>query len=399
MTISKALFYAFFPGGGIGKYAHEALEALRAHHRDDVEIELLCQPDFAWLSEAKYPTEPTLFSIKHRWPLLRKARFLLAQWINPWRLAKRAKQTNAAWIHFCNVNPLTYPFWRGRMRRTGAKLAVTVHDVRRAKGILHLGWELKQLARIYRDCDALFVHSHKQADDLVDFAQVVRARVHVVPHGPYAFHEAAALAALDKKALRHRYELPEKRRLALFYGFVRDEKQLDVLLEALARGAEDWDLMIAGSAGAKGHKPIQYYDDRIAALGLRERVRLDARFIPDEETPALFRMADCLVLPYSTSFSSQSGVLNIAAGYDTPIMATPSPSFAEILGACPIGHVCEGDDADAIRAGLETLGDLLDEGAEFDFDAYRAAYSWAENARRTVEVYDSTASASPASAS
>ena len=53
MTISKALFYAFFPGGGIGKYAHEALEALRAHHRDDVEIELLCQPEFAWLSEAK----------------------------------------------------------------------------------------------------------------------------------------------------------------------------------------------------------------------------------------------------------------------------------------------------------------------------------------------------------
>lgn len=384
-------FYAFFPGGGIGKYSHEVLKTLCRDHGEELDLELVCLPEFAWLSEARYPTRPLLFSIGHRWPPVRKLRFLLAQVINPLRLARRARASRPDWIHFCNINPLTYPLWARAMHRTGAKWAATVHDVRRAKGILHLGWELKQLAKFYRDCDALFVHSSEQADDLVAFAQVDRGRVHTVAHGPYAFEEDRSLAGLDAPALRRRYGLRDDLRLALFYGFVRDEKQLDVLLDALALGAHRWQLLVAGSAGAKGHKPIRYYADKIDALGLSDRVRLDARFVPDEETPALFRMADCLVLPYSTRFSSQSGVMNIAASYDTPVMATPCPSFRELLAACPIGHVCDGDDAASIRRGMEQLGAMLDAGTRFDFEGYRVAYGWEKNAAVTLAAYRSEA--------
>ena len=265
---SKTLFYAFFPGGGIGKYTHEVLEALSAHHAADVDFELVCQPEFEWLDQATYPKWPRLFSIKHAWAPLRKARFLIAQLLNPLRLASRARETKPAWIHFCNINPLTYPLWRSRIRRSGARLAATAHDVRRAKRIVHLGWENRQLARFYRDCDALFVHSQKQAEDLMAFAAVPAERIHVVPHGPYTFHEAPHFAEMDKAALRRHYDLPDSTRVALFYGFIRDEKQLDVLLDAIAGGADDWRLLIAGSSGAKGHKPVSYYADKIAALGL-----------------------------------------------------------------------------------------------------------------------------------
>ncbi|MGC6487219.1 MAG: glycosyltransferase family 4 protein [Planctomycetota bacterium] len=383
----QVTFYVFFPGGGIGKYSHEVLATLQAREAGRLDLELVCLPEFAWLPEASYPTWPGLFSIRHAWPPLRKLRFLLAQVVNPRRLAQRARGSRSAWIHFCNINPLTYPLWRRAMRETGAKWAATVHDVRRAKGILHLGWELKQLARFYRECDALFVHSSKQADDLVSFAQVDRSRIHKVAHGPYAFVEDEALARLDRTALCRRYGLDPDRRVALFYGFLRDEKQLDVLLGAFAAGAEGWQLLVAGSGGAKGHRPVSFYADRIAALGLTDRVRLEGRYIPDGETPALFRMADCLALPYSTKFSSQSGVLNIAASYDTPVMATPCPSFTELLAECPIGHVCDGDDVRAVRRGLERLGALLDSGARFDFAGYRRAYGWDENAAVTAAAY------------
>ena len=384
---AKVTFYAFFPGGGIGKYSHEVLEAVQTQQASRLDVELVCLPEFEWLEQASYKSWPRLFSIRHAWPPLRKLRFLLAQLINPRRLARHALASRSSWIHFCNINPLTYPLWRRAMRGTGAKWAATVHDVRRAKGILHLGWELKQLARFYRDCDALFVHSTKQADDLVAFAQVDRARIHTVTHGPYAFEEDVRLARLDTAELRQRYGLRTDKRVALFYGFVRDEKQLDVLLEALASGAEDWQLLVAGSGGAKGHRPISYYADRVEALGLGGRVRIEARFIPDGETPALFRLADCLVLPYSSRFSSQSGVLNIAASYDTPVMATPCPSFAELLADHAIGHVCTGDDVAAVRDGLQELSRMLDQGTTFDFSAYREAYGWDKNAAVTTKVY------------
>ena len=114
---------------------------------------------------------------------------------------------------------------------------------------------------------------------------------------------------------------------------------------------------------------------------------MEARFIPDGETPALFRLADCLVLPYSSRFSSQSGVLNIAASYDTPVMATPCPSFAELLADHAVGHVCTGDDVAAVRDGLTELSRMLDQGITFDFSAYREAYGWDKNAAVTTKVY------------
>ena len=116
-------FYAFFPGGGIGKYSHEVLKTLCRDHGEELDLELVCLPEFAWLSEARYPTRPLLFSIGHRWPPVRKLRFLLAQVINPLRLARRARASRPDWIHFCNINPLTYPLWARAMHRTGAKWA------------------------------------------------------------------------------------------------------------------------------------------------------------------------------------------------------------------------------------------------------------------------------------
>jgi glycosyltransferase involved in cell wall biosynthesis len=83
--------------------------------------------------------------------------------------------------------------------------------------------------------------------------------------------------------------------------------------------------------------------------------------------------------------------MNIAASYDTPVMATPCPSFRELLAECPIGHVCDGDDAASIQEGMEQLGAMLDAGDRFDFEGYRVAYGWEKNAAVTLAAYRSEA--------
>ena len=141
--------------------------------------------------------------------------------------------------------------------------------------------------------------------------------VHVHPLPVYNFFQQQALI---KNEARRRLNLPEDRFILLFFGLVRPYKGLPVLLEALAiSGSKDAHpfLVIAG----------EFWDDldnirsRIAELGLQAHVRLDNRYIPDEEVGLYFSAADCLAAPYIGG--TQSGAVSIATGFGLPLIVTP----------------------------------------------------------------------------
>ena len=383
----KVLFYVFFPGGGIGKYSHEVLSAMHTLRSDNADARVICMPTYEWCESAEYPVQSSLMAISHRRPVLRKLRFLVAQWVNPVRLCQAAFRWKPDWIHFSNVNPLTYPFWRLLLKATKAKVAITAHDVRRQKGILNLRWEHMQLKRMYQDAALLFVHGEEQAADLIEFANVPERKIRIVPMGPFSYPTPASG---NRQELRRKYQIDGDRRVVLFFGFIRDEKQLDRLIQALAQAENTgWHLLIAGNAGAAGHKPISYYQEQIAQLGVGNRVTFEARYIPDEEIPDLFRVADCLALPYSKRFTSQSAVLNVATQFQVPVIATPCPMFAEILAAFKIGILCEDDGQQGIADGLVAMSGALEQKEPFAFGCYESEFSWRRNAELTVKAYQS----------
>ncbi len=380
---TRIIFYLFFPGGGIGKYTHQLLEQLVRH--DDLEIEVACLSDYQWRDNDSYRTWPGLFSISHRVPMVRRSRFLVGQFINPRRLVAHAMQVDADIIHICNINYLSFPFWLGRLNAWGGKLACSAHDIRRRMRLIHRGWEERQLKRFYRRCDALFVHSMDQADELQAFAGVERARISIVPHGPHVY----APPPLDSQAeLKATYRIPANRQVALFFGYLREDKNLDGLIRALHQaGLENLHLLIAGNTAARGEEHVQDCRILVNELRLEDRVTFDVRYIPDTELPALLKLCDWAVLPYKPTFSSQSGVLNLAAFYERPVLVTPSASFKELLADVAIGELCPGYEDDDIAAGIRGMVKKVAQGADWNFSAYRAKYSWESNAGMTREVY------------
>ena len=90
----------------------------------------------------------------------------------------------------------------------------------------------------------------------------------------------------------------------------------------------------------------------MSTLGLQDRITFDVRHIPDEELPALLKLCDWVALPYQKSFTSQSGVLNLAAFYQRPVLVTPTASFCELLEDVTIGEVCAGFEVADIAQGI-----------------------------------------------
>ena len=374
-------FYVFFPSGGIGKYTHQQLEALREY--EDLELELTCLPEFQWLEASGYRTWPHLASISHRFAPIRKAKFLAGQWINPRRFLKRARSFHADILHICNINHLTFPFWEGRIGPR-MKLVATAHDVRRQGRILHRGWEARQLRHFYRRCDAIFVHGEGQEAELVAYADIPREKVQIVPMGPFQYAPAPAVAP---EVLRREYHVPADRPLMLFFGFIRPEKNLAELLRALSLAKAKPHLLVAGEAADRNARYIDDCRRLVEESGLQSQVTFVQRYIRDEEIPRLFHMADMIAVPYDARVSSQSGVLHVGTFYRRPVLVTPTPCFAETLAHSDVGEVAEGFDPPALAKAIDRLCARVGEGARFEFDQFEAYFSWERNAALTRDVY------------
>lgn len=124
----------------------------------------------------------------------------------------------------------------------------------------------------------------------------------------------------------------------LFFGFIRDYKGLDLVLEAMAdpRVKElNFKLIVAGEF----YTDAQPYWDQITRLGIADKLILKTDFIPDDEVRYYFCAADMVVQPYK--HATQSGVTQICYHFDRPMLVTNVGGLPEIVPNGKVGYVVE----------------------------------------------------------
>jgi D-inositol-3-phosphate glycosyltransferase len=137
-------------------------------------------------------------------------------------------------------------------------------------------------------------------------------------------------------------------RYILFFGFIRDYKGLDLLLEAITDqriNSLDIKLIVAGEF----YSDAKPYLDLIEKFKLKDKVILKTDFIADNEVNKYFSSADIVAQPYKNA--TQSGVTQIGYHFNKPMLVTNVGGLPEIIPHNVIGYVVEPDSksiADAI---------------------------------------------------
>lgn len=124
----------------------------------------------------------------------------------------------------------------------------------------------------------------------------------------------------------------------LFFGFIRDYKGLDLLLEAMADErvrALNIKLLVAGEF----YTDAKPYWDQITRLGIADKLILKTDFIPDNEVRNYFCAADLVVQPYK--HATQSGVTQICYHFDRPMLVTNVGGLPEMVPDGKVGYVVE----------------------------------------------------------
>lgn len=156
----------------------------------------------------------------------------------------------------------------------------------------------------------------------------------------------------DKAIARQRIGVEVEGTFFLFFGFIRDYKGLDLLIEAMSQPA-------VKASGAKVIVAGEFYSNEekylglIKQFGVEDQIVLKTEFIPDHEVAHYFNACDVVVQPYKDA--TQSGVTQIAYHFEKPMIVTNVGGLAEIVPHKKSGLICEPNALSLAEALIEVL--------------------------------------------
>ena len=183
-----------------------------------------------------------------------------------------------------------------------------------------------------KSCDAFITMSEKVMADLRQFQKDKPGKI--VQHPLYDNFGSP----VPKEEARAKLELPKDEKVVLFFGFIRQYKGLDILLQAMAderikkAGIK---LMIAGEF----YEDKRQYLDLIDQLQIKDQLILKTDFIPDSEVRYYLCAADAVIQPYRNA--TQSGVTPLAYHFEKPMVVTNVGGLASLVPHEKVGLVAE----------------------------------------------------------
>lgn len=179
------------------------------------------------------------------------------------------------------------------------------------------------------------VQSKMDAEDLQTIIEkpVFKQTVHPT-------YNAFKLENISKEEARKRLDIETDKKVLLFFGFVREYKGLKYLIQAMpevVKRLEETELFIVGDFA--GEEDKQQYMNLIQESSVQGNIKVYDGYIPDKEVEKFFSACNLVVLPYISA--TQSGIVQIAYGFEKPVIVTNVGGLPDVVKDGKTGYVVE----------------------------------------------------------
>lgn len=288
------------------------------------------------------------------------------------------------WPEMFLNRPSTWLRWRGLARFTAEMLLIrwkrgrVIWTVQNIKGHEERPGLLSSLFRRILFWNlAGFISLSRTAHEIAleTYPELKRIRSIVVPRGHYRDLYPNPPA---KEAAKAAMGLPSNEFAIGMVGQIRPYKNIPHLIRCFQRIKDaSATLTISGTCSDDN---LRVELEQLALAD--ERVRLDFRFIPESELPALMRALDLVILPYTDILNSGAALL--ALSLDVPVLAPAKGTLIEVQQA--VGDdwlkTYEGDlNEKIIEEGIEWAKKNRARSAPLEF------FDWETNASKTADFF------------
>jgi glycosyltransferase involved in cell wall biosynthesis len=272
------------------------------------------------------------------------------------------------------------------LRLLGINLVYTAHNVLpHEKQRIDLA--LKPM--VYRSAEAIIAHSQFIKTKLVNTFNVDAKKIKVIPHGNFDIYLPEK--RVTKCESRNELKIAESAFILLFFGTIRENKGLDILLDAfelLGSRDERFRLLITGRCQNAKHENEVVL--KISKLKTADQILFFPGFIPNEKVATFFLAADVVVLPYKEIY--HSGILHLAYSFGRPVIATRVGDFEEVIVNEKEGYILEKNNHQCLAETIQKAfcdPDKLEHMGKIVRHISETKYSWRDIARQTKDLYRS----------
>lgn len=278
------------------------------------------------------------------------------------------------WLHYVAL--------MSQLRLRGIPIVITIHDVLPFESIYI---DISAVELLYSLGDADLVGNAEELNKLQTYFPRENRLARVVAHGPYTLFDRKTWT---REEARRSLNIPDSvTDVILFFGFLRPHKGLEFLVRALPRILKKHPNSLLLIASDLHHNPTFRKDlEQVKASIANDKIIINTSYIGDYDIERYFRAASLVALPYTRV--SQSGVLNLAYAFETPVVLTDIfPEASKVNGVYgKVVHkgrvarladgICEALQPEQLSKYRENLRQRL-----------LADHTWAQTAASMLEVF------------
>lgn len=246
---------------------------------------------------------------------------------------------------------------------------------------------IKILNTFYSLADHFIVGNELEKTKLMKNFNIPEEKISIIYHGIYDLFNRRLFT---KETARNYLAIPQDKKILLFFGFLREYKGFQYLVQAageLAKKRQDFIVYVASGLKYASKDYLEKNLNLIQELGLEEYFTMNLNYLETLDIEAVMKASDVVVLPYI--HASQSGVMMMAFGFQKPVIITES-FYDKVWVKDKAGLVAKVSDVESLK---EALNQMLDNPkqtkimGDYGYDFSKQNRNWDTIATQYSEVF------------
>lgn len=179
--------------------------------------------------------------------------------------------------------------------------------------------------------------------------------------------------SISKKQALEKLQLDNAFHYILFFGFIREYKGLDILIEALSDKKLykfPLKLLVVGEF----YSDPKAYHDLVEKYQLQEKIIFFSDFVPNSEVVNYFCASSIVVQPYKDA--TQSGITQVAYHFNKPMITTNVGGLSEMIKDNVVGFVVEPKSSEVADAIFTYFNQNLEKTFSENVSHEKLRFSW-----------------------
>jgi len=279
--------------------------------------------------------------------------------------------------------------WRENLKEFGRtrKWQVLLHTLAYQLGESDLGARLRRLVyrkAIDRNNILLVCHTEELVQSYASYmGGVFRDKFACIPLGV-----ERPGPKVSKKRARLHLALPTKGKIFLTFGNNHPGKDFEAIFQAFQDLPRDFVIFQAGKLGTA---PESGDPERLARkYDCSQNTVVMDEFVPEQDKSYCFCAADAVILSYKKDFIQSASIINDAARFSKPVIASSVGQIGEFVTTYGLGVTFAPEDPRSLREAVLKFVSMSEgerRAIRHNFARFRQAYGWDKNARNHLEVY------------